>query len=278
MMKLIPVVADVWKMDGGVSFGVVPKSIWQKICPSDENNMIDAVDRCLLLDTGDRRILIDTGMGRKRNEKYYRHRYVNPEITLEISLAEQGYAPGDITDILFTHLHDDHVGGATVHDNSGNAVPAFPNATFRCSAAQWEWAIHPNRREAATYHPDNLWPLYDSGRLRFIESEGEFIPGVTLKIFNGHTVGQIIPFIETGNRTVVFMGDFIPTAANIPLVYIPAVDIQPLVSMAEKEAFLGEAVTNNFALFLEHDFHNECCTVSETEKGFVSGQCFRFCA
>jgi len=144
MMKLIPVVADVWKMDGGVSFGVVPKSIWQKIYPPDENNMIDAVDRCLLLDTGDRRILIDTGMGRKRNEKYYLHRYVNPEITLEKSLAEKGYKPDDITDVLFTHLHDDHVGGATVYDNSGNAVPVFPKVTFRCSAAQWEWAVHPN--------------------------------------------------------------------------------------------------------------------------------------
>jgi len=118
--------------------------------------------------------------------------------------------------------------------------------------------------------------LYNSGRLKLIESEGEFILGLTLKIFNGHTMGQIIPFIDTGNGTLVYMGDFIPAAANIPIVYVPAVDIQPLVSMAEKEAFLAEAVSNHYTLFFEHDFHHECCTVKETEKGFAAGKCFRW--
>jgi len=274
-MKLIPIIADAWKMDGGVAFGVVPKSIWQKIYPTDENNLLNIVDRCLLIDTVERRILIDAGMGRKRIDKYYHHRYLDSAVSLEKSLAEKGYQPGDITDVMLTHLHDDHVGGATKLNESGEVSLAFPNATYWCSEAQWGWAIHPNKREAASYFPDNLWPLHDSGRLKFIESDCEFIPGIDLRMYNGHTIGQIIPFIKSANRTIVYMGDFVATAANIPIPYIPAVDIQPLVSMDEKSEFLAEAIREDYTLFFEHDFYNECCKVIETPKGFSSGKKFK---
>ena len=279
-MKLIPVIADVWKMDGGVAFGVVPKSIWQKIYPADENNMLSIVDRCLLIDTGERRILTDTGMGRKRDEKYYKYRFVDHNVTLEKSLAEAGYNTSDITDVLLTHLHDDHVGGA-VKAIGTDLVLTFAEATHWCSISQWEWAVHPNVREAASYFPDNLWPLHDSGRLRFIESEGEFIPGIDLRIYNGHTQGQIIPFIKTPYGTVVYMGDFIATAANIPIPYVPSVDIQPLVSMTEKAEFLEEAVSNNYCLFFEHDLYTECCSVARSPRGFTAGKRFslkEFCS
>ncbi|HPT14349.1 MAG TPA: MBL fold metallo-hydrolase [Bacteroidales bacterium] len=274
-MKLIPIIADVWKMDGGVAFGVVPKSIWQKIYPADENNMLDIVNRCLLIDFGEQRILIDAGMGRKQSNKYYQHRGVNPHVTLEKALAAAGYSHQDITDVLLTHLHDDHVGGVTVYNSSGKAEPLFPNATFWCSKTQWEWAIHPNKREGASYFPDNLLPLLNSGRLKFIESEGEFLTGINIRMINGHTIGHILPLIGTRNGTIVYMGDFIATAANIPIPYIPAVDIQPLVSMDEKSRFLEEAIQKKYILFFEHDYFNECCTVIETPKGFSAGDKFR---
>ena len=274
-MKLIPIIADVWKMDGGVAFGVVPKSIWQKIYPADENNMLDIVNRCLLIDFGEQRILIDAGMGRKQSNKYYQHRGVNPHVTLEKALAAAGYSHQDITDVLLTHLHDDHVGGVTVYNSSGKAEPLFPNATFWCSKTQWEWAIHPNKREGASYFPDNLLPLLNSGRLKFIESEGEFLTGINIRTINGHTMGHILPLIGTRNGTIVYMGDFIATAANIPIPYIPAVDIQPLVSMDEKSRFLEEAIQKKYILFFEHDYFNECCTVIETPKGFSAGDKFR---
>lgn len=274
-MKLIPVIADVWKMDGGVAFGVVPKSIWHKIYPSDENNMLDIVNRCLLIDTGDRRILIDAGMGRKQSGKYYQHRGVSPDVTLEKSLAENGYGYPGITDVLFTHLHDDHAGGATMADASGNVSPVFPNAFYWCSKTQWEWAIHPNKREGASYFPENLVPLMNSGRLKFIENEGEFIPGVKMRIYNGHTMGHIVPLIRIRTETIVYMGDFVATAANIPIPYIPAVDIQPLVSMEEKESFFEEAIVNKYILFFEHDYYNECCTVAKTPKGYTADKKFR---
>lgn len=274
-MKLIPIIADVWKMDGGVAFGVVPKSIWQKIYPADENNMLDIVNRCLLIDFGEQRILIDAGMGRKQSNKYYQHRGVNPHVTLEKALAAAGYSHQDITDVLLTHLHDDHVGGVTVYNSSGKAEPLFPNATFWCSKTQWEWAIHPNKREGASYFPENLLPLLNSGRLKFIESEGEFLTGINIRMINGHTIGHILPLIGTRNGTIVYMGDFIATAANIPIPYIPAVDIQPLVSMDEKSRFLEEAIQKKYILFFEHDYFNECCTVIETPKGFSAGDKFR---
>jgi len=265
-MEIFPIIADLWKMDGGVSFGVVPKSIWNKNNLADENNLIPIVTRCILIKTDSRLILVDAGMGNKQDERYYKLRYRDPSVGLLKSLNNAGFRADEITDIVFTHLHDDHAGGATYRDEKGNIGHLFPNATYYCSRSQWEWAIHPNKREGASYFRDNLIPLQESNRLVLIEEECDLFPEIRVKLYNGHTMGQLIPYIDFKGQTVVFLGDFIPTTFNIPLPYVPAVDIQPLVSMDEKLLFLKEAADKKYLLVFEHDSFYECCTVKQTEK------------
>lgn len=274
-MKIIPIEADFWKMDGGVAFGVVPKSMWLKVYPEDSDNLIDITTRCLLIQHKGRNILIDAGMGDKRGLKYYSYRYRSGESGLIRPLKNAGLSPSDITDILFTHLHDDHVGGATVSDEAGNSTELFPHAQYWVSEAQWKWSKHSNKREAAAFFSDNLDPLEQSGRLNFICSEGEWIPGIELRIFNGHTRGQLIPLIRVAGKTVVFTADFIPSRAHIPIPYVPAVDIEPLLTMKEKESFLNEAVANDYILFFEHDVHHESCRLIRDEKGIHAAGNFR---
>lgn len=274
-MELFPVIADNWKMDGGVAFGVVPKSIWSQKHQPDENNAIEITTRCLLIIHNDRKILIDVGLGDKRNEKYYAVRYREPGVSILKSLARLGFTASNITDVLFTHLHDDHVGAATRLNESGISECVFENAQYWVSAAHWDWAMNPNKREGAAFFKDNLEPLLDSGRLHLLEEGMQPFEQMTLKIYNGHTRGQIIPFIQTSNCTIVYMGDFIPTQSNIPIPFIPSVDIEPLISLTEKEEFLNEAAEKNFILFFEHDAANECCTVIQSEKGVVAERSFK---
>jgi glyoxylase-like metal-dependent hydrolase (beta-lactamase superfamily II) len=274
-MKLFPLIADNWKMDGGVAFGVVPKSIWSRKHQPDENNMIDITTRCLLVIHNERKILIDVGLGDKRNEKYYAVRYRQPEISILNSLEQIGFNANDITDVLFTHLHDDHVGAATRIDENDKTVCVFENAEYWVSVSHWNWAMNPNKREIAAYFNDNLEPLQQSGRLHLLDDGMQPFDQITLKLYNGHTHGQTIPFIHKGNQTIVYMGDFIPTQSNIPIPFIPSVDIEPLVSLTEKEEFLNEAVEKQYILFFEHDAANECCTVIQSEKGVVADKTFK---
>lgn len=273
-MKFFPLIADNWRMDGGAGFGVVPKIIWSRMYKPDENNTIPITTRCLLVITDERKILIDTGLGNKRNEKYYEVRYRENGVDIVKSLSGHGFSTDDITDIVFTHLHDDHVGGATSHNTGKKPTCVFQNANYWVSEAQWEWAINPNKRESAVFFIDNLLPLQESGRLNLLKPGEQPFDGFELRIFNGHTRGQVIPLIKTGKQTLVFMGDFIPTMANIPLAYIPSFDIEPLISLTEKEQFLEEAAENRYILFFEHDAFNECCTVKRTEKLLVPDQSF----
>jgi len=274
-MKLYTVIADNWKLDGGVAFGMVPKSIWSRNHQSDENNTIDITTRCLLIIHNERKILVDVGLGDKRNEKYYNVRYRQPEVTILNSLAILGFTANDITDVLFTHLHDDHVGAATRINESGLIECVFRNAQYWVSKSQWNWAMNPNKRETAAFFKDNLEPLQESGRLNLLEEEMQPFEQITLKIYNGHTRGQIIPYINAGNHIVVYMGDFIPTLANIPIHYVPPADIEPLISMTEKEEFLKAAVARNYILIFVHDAANECCTVIQSEKGVVADHSFK---
>jgi len=274
MMKLLPVVADNWRMDGGVAFGVVPKSIWSCTHIPDENNTIKITNRCLLIIDGNKKILIDTGLGNKRNEKYYAVRYREEGKSIIQSLKELGFSTDDITDLIFTHLHDDHVGGATEINDSGTVECVFKNASYWISSAHWDWAMNPNKREGAAFFKDNFIPLMESGRLTLLEEGMQPFKNITIRIFNGHTRGQLIPFIHTADRTIVYLGDFIPTQSNIPIPYIPSVDIEPLLSLKEKEEFLSEAATNNYVLFFEHDASNECCTVKVSEKGVIADTSF----
>jgi glyoxylase-like metal-dependent hydrolase (beta-lactamase superfamily II) len=271
-MKLTPIDVDYWKMDGGVAFGVIPKSLWKKVYPEDSDNLIRIATRILLIETGEMKILIDTGMGDKRGEKYYSYKYRFGGEGLISPLAKAGLSPADITDIVFTHLHDDHVGGATYLNDAGESAEFFPNARYWCSASHWEWSKSSNKREAAAYFKDNLSPLETSGRLNLIEKEGKWIDSVEFRIFNGHTRGQLIPVIKIKDQTLVFAADFIPSKANIPISYIPAVDIEPLVTMKEKEAFLDEALQGDYILMFQHDYYHEACRLVQTEKGTAAGE------
>ena len=273
-MELYPVIADNWKMDGGVAFGVVPKTLWSRNHVADPNNMIQITTRCLLIVDNRRRILIDAGLGDKRDEKYYAVRCREEGVSILNSLQKLGFTASDITDVLFTHLHDDHVGAATRLDENGNSVCVFQNAHYWVSEMHWEWALKPNRREKAAYFADNLEPLQLSGRLHLIKEGEQPFENISLRTYNGHTHGQLIPFIQSNGKTIVFVADFIPMMANIPIPYVPAVDIEPLVSMDEKELFLDEAAEKQYVLLFEHDAVNECCTVKKTEKGVTADQTF----
>jgi glyoxylase-like metal-dependent hydrolase (beta-lactamase superfamily II) len=255
------------KLDGGAMFGVVPKTIWNEVYPADENNLCNWAMRCLLVVDGDRKILIDNGIGDKQDEKFLKHYYLNGEASLEKSLEANGLTPDDITDMVLTHLHFDHCGGSIKKVGEDKYEPAFKNATYWISRPQWEWATQPNRREKASFLKENIFPIHESGQLKLVEKEGDLLPGITVKFYNGHTNGQMIPFIRYNDKTIVFMADLLPSAAHVPLPYVMAFDTRPLVTLKEKEDFFKEAVAGNYILFLEHDLYNECCTLIETEKG-----------
>lgn len=249
-------------------FGVVPKVMWSKLYPCDENNLCNWSMRCLLVETGDRKILVDCGIGDKQSQKFLGHYFLNGEETLEGSLAKAGSTCYDITDVILTHLHFDHAGGAIRwnHDKT-DYLPAFPNATYWTSRQQWEWATNPNNREKASFLKENILPIKEKGTLKLIEEAMEILPGISVRMFHGHTEGQVIPFIRYNGKTVVYMADLLPSVAHIPLPYVMSYDTRPLITLEEKEKFMTEAAEKGYILFFEHDIINECCTVEMTEKG-----------
>ncbi len=266
-MKLIPISAGNFHCDGGALFGVIPKVLWNKIYPASRDNFTPLALRCLLVDQGERKILIETGIGNHYSEKHLKNNGVVPGNHLENSLTAKGYSPQSITDVFFTHLHWDHATGAVKSQKDGMKL-LFPNAAHWCSQTQWEHALTSNPREQAAYHREVLDFLYSSGRLKLVENEGELFPGVDIKFYNGHTPGQMIPFIHTNGETLVYTSDLIPTAANIPLLWIAAYDLDPVTVMKEKEAFLEEAAQKGYILFFEHDFYNQNATIEKVSKGF----------
>ncbi len=267
-MKLYPIETGNLKLDGGAMFGVVPKVLWQKQYPADENNLCNWAMRCLLIEDDDRLILIDNGIGDKQDHDFLKHYYLNGDETLESSLTKHGFSPEDITDMILTHLHFDHCGGSIKHNKDRSGFePAFPNATYWVSRQQYEWAVNPNHRESASFLKENILPIEESGNLKLIEEEGEILPNISVRIFNGHTEGQIIPLINHHGRTVAFMADLLPASTHIPMPWIMAYDTRPLITLDDKTRFYEEAVPGDFVLFFEHDIYNECCTLRQTEKG-----------
>lgn len=267
-MKLYTIDAGFFKLDGGAMFGVVPKSIWNKLNPADENNLCTWAMRCLLIDTGDKRILVDTGMGDKQDAKFFSHYYISGN-TLENSLANLGFSKDDITDVFHTHLHFDHCGGSIVREGD-TLVPAFKNANYWSNEQHWRWATEPNDREKASFLKENILPMKESGRLQFAEvREGIsiFNEDITLKFAFGHTDAMMLPVIKYKGRTIVYMADLLPSAAHLPLPYIISYDMFPLKTLHEKKAFLQEALENDYILFFEHDPTIECCTLQMTERG-----------
>lgn len=274
-MQLTPINAENWKMDGGAVFGVVPKAIWEKQYPADENNMLPMKSRCLLVEDEDRKILIDTGMGRKQSEKYYKYKYLFGNDDLMTNLSKVGVMPEEITDVILTHLHDDHVGGAVYYNEDSYPVLSFPYANHYVSREQYEWAIDPNSREAASYYKINFEPLKEAGKLFLLERDKtDVLPNVEFLFCDGHTRGQMIPIINTEAGKVVFMADFIPSIVHIPIPYVASVDVEPLKTLKEKEEFLETALENNYILFFEHDYFNECCSLKRTSKGIRPDKLF----
>lgn len=274
-MQLYSIETGNFKLDGGAMFGVVPKVMWSKKYPADENNLCNWSMRCLLIVDGDRKILIDNGIGDKQDEKFLRHYYLNGDFSLDSSLAKYGFTTDDITDMVLTHLHFDHCGGSIKYNDEGKLVPAFKNATYWTTKAQFEWATNPNRREKASYLKENILPIQESGQLKLIEEEGEFLPNIYAKIFNGHTDGQLIPHIKYKGKTIAFMADLLPAAAYVPMPWIMAYDTKPLISLKDKERFYKEGLEENVILFFEHDIYNECCTIEMTEKGVKVKETFK---
>lgn len=272
-MKLYPINAGNFKLDGGAMFGVVPKTIWNKSNPADNNNMIDIAARCLLIEEGNRLILIDTGMGDKQSEKFFGYYHLWGDDSIDKSLKKYNFHRDDITDVFMTHLHFDHCGGSIRwnKDHTGYE-PAFKNATFWSNKEHWEWATNPNAREKASFLKENILPMQESGQLKFIErTNGAYQNsselGFGILFVDGHTDKQMIPHINYKGKTIAFMADLLPTAGHIPLPYVMGYDTRPLLTLPEKEKFLKKAAGEEFLLFMEHDAHNEIITVQETEKG-----------
>ncbi|MEI6266208.1 MAG: MBL fold metallo-hydrolase [Sphingobacteriia bacterium] len=277
-MQLFSINTGYFKLDGGAMFGVVPKSMWNKLNPADENNLCNWALRSLLIKTDDRLILVDTGMGNKQDAKFFGHYHLNGNDSLESSLAQHGFSKNDITDVFHTHLHFDHCGGTIVREND-QLIAAFPNAQFWSNAKHWDWAVNPNERERASFLKENILPIQETGKLEFVPTplsdfdannllgSSDFIKDISIRFVNGHTNSMMLPQINYKGRTIVYMADLLPSTAHIPLPYIMGYDMFPYTTLQEKKSFLKEAADNNYVLFFEHDPNNECCTVQETEKG-----------
>ncbi len=282
-MKLYPIESGNFKLDGGAMFGVVPKTLWNRTNPADENNLIDMATRCLLIEDGDRLILIDTGMGEKQSEKFFGYYYRWGEHSIDSSLKKYGFHRDDITDVFLTHLHFDHCGGSIQWNKDRTGYePAFKNARFWSNEEHWQWATQPNPREKASFLKENIIPMEQSGKLHFLErnSSERFITndylGFGVLFVDGHTDKQMLPHIVYKGKTIVFVADLLPTAGHVPVPYVMGYDTRPLLSMDEKEIFMNKAADEEYYLFLEHDAHNEIITVKHTEKGVRLAETFTF--
>jgi glyoxylase-like metal-dependent hydrolase (beta-lactamase superfamily II) len=260
-----------FKLDGGAMFGVVPKSIWNKLNPADENNLCNWALRCLLIEDEGRLILVDNGIGNKQDEKFFSHYYLHGDDSLDKSLASLGIKNEDITDVILTHLHFDHCGGSVIRRADGQLVTAFPNAKYWSNERHWKWATEPNAREKASFLKENILPIKESGQLHMIQvNENGLTPfskNVSIRFAFGHTDAMMLPQINYNGRTYVYMADLLPAAAHVPLPYVMAYDMFPLKTLEEKKSFLEEAADNDYVLIFEHDPTVVCCTLERTEKG-----------
>jgi glyoxylase-like metal-dependent hydrolase (beta-lactamase superfamily II) len=262
-MKLYKIETGTFQVDGGAAFGVVPKRVWQKRYPCNDDNFVRLAMRCLLIETGDKLILIDSGTGDKQLEylKYYDFVGV---ISFETELNKLGFTCSDVTDVVYTHLHFDHCGGSTRYNSDKTSIAlTFPNATHWVGETQWKNFLNPNIREGDSYFPENIQPIHEAGKLKMVSENQWLCPGVELRLFNGHTVGQLVSYIYSDEKTYVYVGDVIPLAACIPIAWISAYDTYPITVMEEKKALLDEAAEKKQILFFEHDAYTECCTVKE---------------
>lgn len=272
-MQLHSIDTGYFKLDGGAMFGVVPKVIWHKLNPADDNNLCTWAMRCLLIEEGNRLILIDTGMGTKQSDKFFSYYEPFGDHTLLSSLKNKGFSPADITDVILTHLHFDHCGAAVSKEND-RLYTTFPNAIYWSNANHWQSAITPNAREKASFLKENILPIQESGQLQFADEATSIAPFIDIKLVNGHTEAMMIPHIQYKGKTVVYMADLIPSSFHLPIAYVMGYDIRPLDCLQEREQFLTAGVSQNHIFFFEHDPHTECCTLTNTERGIKLAERF----
>ena len=284
-MKLYSINAGYFKLDGGAMYGVVPKSMWNKLNPSDENNLCNWALRCLLVEDGNRLILIDNGVGNKQDAKFFGHYHLSGTTAIDEALAVHGFHSSDITDVLLTHLHFDHCGGS-INRIGDKLLPAFNNAIYWSNQDHWNWATQPNDREKASFLKENILPIQESGQLQFIQTPindlnttgklgtTAFTNNIAIRFVNGHTNQMMLPQLNYKGRTMVYMADLLPSVSHIPLPYVMAYDMFPYTTLQEKKSFLQEAAAGNYVLYFEHDAFNECCDLQFTEKGVRAGNCF----
>ncbi len=273
-MKVYKIETGNFKIDGGAVFGVIPKTMWEKQYPADEKNLCNLSMRSLLIKTNDKLVLIDAGMGNAQDEKFTRYFYQNGTDTLVQSVQNAGYKTGDITDVLFTHLHHDHMAGAFWIDDNGILAEIFPNARYWTGKKQWDWATNPNIREWAAFKQPFLTALEATGRLQLVDDGFLLCPEIQLKMVNGHTRGMMVPCVETPKGKLIFVTDLIPVMANVSPIWLSAYDIEPLTAIAEKETFLHQAAQNGHIFFFQHDLYHECCHINKTDKGFSPSKPF----
>ena len=275
-MNLFTIDTGFFKLDGGAMFGVVPKVIWNKTNPADENNLCTWAMRCLLVEDEGRLILIDTGIGNKQDERFFSHYYLHGNATMDNSLAALGFHRDDITDVFLTHLHFDHVGGAVIRDGE-QLRPAFKNALCWSNEQHWDWAVNPNEREKASFLKENILPIQESGQLKFVSTKDgvKFTDNMHIRFAYGHTDAMMLPLIKYKEKSILYMADLLPSVGHIPLPYVMAYDMFPLKTLTEKKTILNEAAEKDYILYLEHDPLNECCTLQQTEKGIRLNETFK---
>lgn len=266
-----------FKLDGGAMFGVVPKTIWQKTNPADDKNLCTWAMRCLLIEDENQLILIDNGIGNKQSEKFFSHYHLHGDDSLKNSIEKAGFGIDDVTDMFLTHLHFDHCGGGVAYNRQKDRLETvFENAKYWSNESHWKWATQPNDREKASFLKENILPMQDCGQLNFAPSNGSSpFNAFDIHFVSGHTEKQMLPKIRYKDKTIVYVADLLPSVGHIPLAYVMGYDTRPLITLAEKAAFLEEAVQNNYILFFEHDPVNECCTLKQTEKGVRVDEVFK---
>lgn len=267
-MNLHVIDTGFFKLDGGAMFGVVPKVLWSKHIAADENNLCNWAARCLLVEEGNRLILIDTGLGDKQSEKFFGYYFRSGEATLYSSILKAGFHPSDVTDVILTHLHFDHVGGAVRRDDD-RLVLSFPNAQYWSNSDQWQWANHPNPREKASFLPENILPIQESGHLKFIEKGQSPFKHISFLHVNGHTEQMLLPLIDMNGKKFLFAADLFPSSVHSPIAWVMAYDVRPLLSMEEKKEVLDQVVEEDITLIFEHDATWEAATVKRGERGII---------
>lgn len=269
--KLSSIITSTFALDGGAMFGVVPKPLWSRQVAVDELNRIEMVTRTLLLESGDRKILIDTGNGDKWQPKMRDIFKINTEsYVLPDSLDKLGISVDDITDVICTHMHFDHIGGNTRLEK-GQIVPTFPHAKYWIQEDNWKLANQPYEKDKASYLSENWSVLAENGMLEILKAGEEIFEGIELRIVNGHTAGQQLPLITDGSASLLYGGDLFPMKAHILIPWVMAYDNEPLLSIAEKKIILPELLDRDGIIFFEHDAIATACKLVSTEKGIVGG-------